>query len=117
MTDFATRQREAFIDAACEAARARQALYRTLREVLRIDGRQHLGDVVELDSTTTLAEVHGTSFGTVWRVVADGKALFSSYPSRSTAVLAAVGSWHDAGNEAWGYAARVLQVPIEVPTE
>ncbi len=113
MTSFVERQREAFTEAALEAAREKQALYRTLREVLRINGREHLGDVVEVDSATVLVEVHGTSFGTVWRLVADGTSGHECYPSRWAVTLAAVGHRHGAGREAWGYAAKVLDVPVD----
>jgi hypothetical protein len=115
MTSFVERQRAAFTGVALAEARERQDLYQSLREALRVEGREHLGDVVELDESTTLVEVHGTHFGTVWRVVADGKATHEGYPSRWLAVLAAVGHRHDAGREAWGYAARVLLVPV--PTD
>lgn len=113
MTNFVERHRELLIEDALQRSARAEELSRSLRVALRVERGQHLGDVVELDSTTAIAEVRGTPFGTVWRLVSGGRAYAECYPSRWAAVLAAAGSQHGAGAEAWSYAARVLQVPVE----
>lgn len=113
MTSFVERQREAFTEAAVTEAKRLLSLRKAVAESLRLRDRERLGEIVELDPTTIIAEVHNTSFGTVWAAVVDGKRVTNEwFTTRWVANLVAIGHRHGASREAGGYAAKVLDVPL-----
>jgi hypothetical protein len=108
---FVERQRQIFTDAAVAEARHLQALRHETAAALNLGHGERIVETLELDPGLVVAQIDGGHFGTVWRLVAAGKPHYEAYPSKPAAILAAIGHANKAGDSAWMFAARVLNVP------